>query len=130
MKGFPVHGKTTAKLGYATLGASIKTPRSHEYDLLAQITADLISATGSQDINFPALVSALHRNSALWLCWAVDVADDANALPKSLRGQIFYLSRFVQHHTSQILNANADPDSLIDINKAILKGLEHKGPVS
>ena len=125
-----MHDKTTAKLGYATLGASIKTPRSHEYELLAQITADLISATGSQEKNFPALVSALHRNSTLWLCWAVDVADDANALPKNLRGRIFYLSRFVQHHTSQILNANADPDSLININKAILKGLEHKGPVS
>lgn len=130
MKGFPVHGKTMAKLGYAALGASIKTPRSLEYELLAQITTDLISAIGSQDKDFPTLVAALHRNRELWLCWAVDVADDTNALPRDLRGQVFYLAQFVQHHTSQILSAKVDPTSLIDINKAILKGLEHKRAIS
>ena len=54
---------------------------------------------------------------------AVDVADKGNALPKELRAQIFYLAEFTDHHSQQVIRGKATPTALIDINMAVLKGL-------
>ncbi|EBA13828.1 flagellar protein FlaF, putative [Roseobacter sp. CCS2] len=68
-------------------------------------------------------MAAIHDNRRMWTTMAVDVADKGNALPKELRAQIFYLAEFTDHHSQQVIRGKADPAALIDINMAVLKGL-------
>jgi len=59
----------------------------------------------------------------MWDTLAVNVVDENNALPKSLRAQIFYLAEFTTVHSRLVLKGNADAQPLVDINTAILRGL-------
>ena len=54
---------------------------------------------------------------------AIDVADNENALPQELRAQLFYLAEFTEHHSRRVLRREADVTALIDINTAVLRGL-------
>jgi flagellar protein FlaF len=76
---------------------------------------------------FPTLVTALHSNRCLWNVLAVDVADSGNELSKAVRAQIFYLSEFVREHTKKILAGDATVDALVDVNLAIMRGLNAEG---
>lgn len=100
---------------------ALRTGRSIEHQLFSQITARLRDAAASGD--FPRLAAALHDNRRLWTVLAADVADDENALPASLRAQIFYLAEFTGHHTARILTEGATPAPLIEINRTIMAGL-------
>lgn len=113
-----------AQRAYAPTISAVRTPRSSEHQLFTQITARLRHAKNHAD-----LVRALHDNRKLWTTLAVDVADNDNGLPEPLRAQIFYLAEFTQQHTSKVLRRQADPDTLIDINDAILGGLAPIGAV-
>lgn len=72
-------------------------------------------------------MSALHENRRLWRVLAVDVADKGNALPQSLRAQLFYLNEFVGQHSSKVLQRKASADPLVDINMAMMRGLGGEG---
>ena len=112
-----------AKQAYAPNQHAVRTTRSVEAQLISQITSRLqrLSKMPAQD--FPQLVAAIHDNRRMWTTMAVDVADKGNALPKELRAQIFYLAEFTDHHSQQVIRGKADPSALIDINMAVLKGL-------
>ncbi|NHX28379.1 flagellar biosynthesis regulator FlaF [Escherichia coli] len=101
---------------------AIKTPRSIEYETFAQVTARLRSAAAGNG-GFPALVSALHENSRLWILLATDVSGGDNALPAALRARIFYLARFTREHTRKVLTGKDSADVLIEINTVIMRGL-------
>ncbi len=58
---------------------------------------------------------------------AADVADNLNSLPAPLRAQIFYLAEFTEQHSTKVLNGKADSDVLVEINTAILRGLNQMG---
>ncbi|MBI1417329.1 MAG: flagellar biosynthesis regulator FlaF [Limimaricola sp.] len=104
---------------------AVRTGRSIEHQLFSQITSRLRDAAASG--NFPKLAAALHDNRRLWTVLAADVADDDNALPATLRAQIFYLAEFTAHHTARILTEGATPTPLIEINCAIMAGLSGEG---
>lgn len=117
--------QSMAKTAYSTSKqASFRNPRSIEYDLFAQITARLKSAAEGGATNFPSLASALHDNRKLWTAMAVDVAQDGNALPGTLRARIFYLAEFTRLHTSKVLSRSDTVDALIEVNTAIMRGLD------
>ena len=63
----------------------------------------------------------------MWTALAADVADKKNALPNTLRAQIFYLAEFTEQHTRQVQRKEADVSALIEINTAILRGLNAQG---
>lgn len=113
-----------ARSAYATARAPIRTGRSAEYDLFAQITRDISLADAKGKPGFADLVQTLHQNRKLWTVLASDVADPDNALPTQLRAQIFYLARFTEHHTRQVLAGNATVEALLDVNRSIMRGLE------
>ena len=113
-----------AQRAYAPTMSAVRTPRSSEHQLFTQITARLRRAEKHAD-----LVQALHDNRKLWTTLAIDVADDNNNLPDTLRAQIFYLAEFTQFHTSKVLRRQANQQALIDINDAILGGLSAKGGI-
>ena len=114
-----------ARTAYTSSAAPIRNERGVEYDAFARVTHRL--KTANPHHNYPAFVQALHENRQLWTLLAIDVADAANDLPQGLRAQIFYLAEFTAHQTTKILSSDANPDALIEINTAIMRGLRQQG---
>ena len=115
-----------ARQAYAPTQTSIRTERSVEAQLFSQVTARLRKATTSTPLNFPLLVAAVHDNRRMWVTLAAGVADEDNALPRALRAQLFYLAEFTEHHSRRVLRKEADATALIDINTAVLRGLNRQ----
>ncbi|WP_375255066.1 flagellar biosynthesis regulator FlaF [Yoonia sp.] len=112
-----------ARQAYAPAHTATRTDRSIEAQLISQITARLRQAQINCETAFPALVTALHENRRMWTAMAADVADGANALPQELRAQIFYLAEFTDHHSQLVIRGKATAEALIDVNMAVMKGL-------
>lgn len=112
-----------AKTAYASTEASIRTPRSTEYDIFAQVTHRLKSASDKGAAGFPELAQALHTNRRLWTMLAADVAESDNGLSQDLRARIFYLAEFTAQHSRKVLHGSESVDALIDINMAVMRGL-------
>ena len=72
---------------------------------------------------FPALVAAVHDNRQFWLLASEDLAGDGNRLPVPLRAQLLSLAGFVEKETSRILAGDATAATLIEINRAVARGL-------
>ncbi len=122
LKGSEVTAQSLAKAAYTAPVAVTRTARSIEYDVFARITHQLRAAlvAGSQ---FAALARALHENRTLWATLATDIAENGNALPVDLRARLFYLAEFTAHHSRKVLAGQADANTLIDINTAVMRGL-------
>ncbi|MCA1776688.1 MAG: flagellar biosynthesis regulator FlaF [Loktanella sp.] len=108
-----------AHRAYAPVQAHIHTPRAIEARLLSDITSRLRKGPK----NYPSFVSAVQDNRKLWTTLAIEVADRDNVLPQALRAQIFYLAEFTENHTHKILAGTADAQPLVDINTAVVRGL-------
>lgn len=112
-----------ARMAYAPTQVAVRTNRSVEAQLMSQITARLRNAAAASKADFPRLMAALHENRRMWTTMAAGVADGDNALPKQLRAQIFYLAEFTEHHSQLVIRGKANADILIEVNAAVLKGL-------
>ena len=108
-----------AQNAYAPNRPDIQTPRAIEARVMTQITARLARKTA----DFPTLAKAVHDNRMMWSALAIDVADAGNTLPASVRAQIFYLAEFTDLHSRKFLRGEADLSALIDINTAVIRGL-------
>lgn len=113
-----------AKKAYAPSNESIRTPRSIEFEVIARITHRLKRAIQSNDRRL--LIDVLYENRQLWNTLAADVADPGNLLPDDLRARIFYLAEFTAHHSRKVLQNEASPVPLLEINAAIIGGLQDK----
>lgn len=116
-----------AQKTYSQNQIAVCTDRAMEAQLIGRITAQLRAARAAGRANFPRLVAAVHENRRMWTTMAAEVADDENALPRQLRAQIFYLAEFTEHHSRQVIRGEAEVDALIDINTAVLRGLNGQG---
>lgn len=112
-----------ARRAYGTAQASTRPPRKLEYDALAQVTYRLKSAAQKGKAGFAELAAAIHDNRQLWSLFAAQVAEEDNALPQDLRAQLFYLAEFTHHQSSEILTGKAPVRPLLEVNMAILRGL-------
>lgn len=116
-----------ARQAYAPKHFPLRTTRSVEAELISQITTKLVRASTKPAANFPELISALHENRSLWTTMAADVSGSMNGLPAPLRAQIFYLAEFTEIHSRKVIGGEATVDILIEINTAILRGLNGNG---
>ncbi len=107
---------------YAQPTRELGTARGIEYKAFSRVTARLASWNEKTD-SFGALAEALVENQRLWTVLGADVADQGNELPASLRAQLFYLSEFTTHHTQKIMDNQAKPQILVEINTSIMRGL-------
>lgn len=119
--------QTLARKAYADTVNTTRTERSIEYELMARVTHRMKAAAEAGPVAFPRLVEALYDNRRLWTALATDVADGENALPSDLRARIFYLAEFMQIHTSKVLNKKAGIAPILQINVAVMRGLNGKG---
>lgn len=108
---------------YQTTQRTVENPRDTEYRLFGDVTRALMEAksSGASGID---LLKPLDWNRNLWRVLASDCAGDDNGLPHGLRAQIVSLSIFVSRHSSAVMRGKASIDSLIDINRTIMQGLE------
>ncbi|WP_319825048.1 flagellar biosynthesis regulator FlaF [Thalassovita sp.] len=116
-----MNAQFTAQRAYAQTAGSLRTPRGQEYDAFARVTHQMIAADTTKAM--APLAAALHRNRRLWTLLASDVADPANQLPAALRAQIFYLAEFTSQHSRKVLRGAATAAPLIEVNRAIMRGL-------
>ncbi len=112
-----------ARQAYAPTAIPLKSERAIEAQIVGQITARMRSAAKKAKANFPAFVQALQDNRRMWTIMAADVADTDNGLTKELRAQIFYLAEFTDQHTAKVLRDQGSVDVLVEINTAVLRGL-------
>ncbi len=116
-----------SSLSYAQPAAPTRTLRAAEYEVIAQITRRLSSATALRKGNYPAFIAALADNEQLWSTLAADVAGGGNGLPQALRARLFYLYRFTAEHSRKIRAGTAGAEVLVEINTAVLRGLRGEG---
>ncbi len=114
-----------ARRAYETSAKSTGTPRSVEYHLFMRLTSALATAEENRSNNHSSYIDALSQNLELWTTIGADVSSSENALPASLRGQLFYLFEFTQHHTKRLLSGDASlsAEPLIEINRNVMTGL-------
>jgi flagellar protein FlaF len=98
------------------------TPRSTEYRLMSEVTAELIAARDAA-LTGAALMPALHRNRTVWNTFSSLCAAPENQLPEELRAGIISLAMWVDRHTSEVARGHEAVDDLIQINRAIIEGL-------
>ena len=114
-------------IAYNQPATPLRTPRAAEYEIIAKVTSQLSLAHQRQSVNRPALLDALLRNERLWSTFAADVAEAENPLPPLLKARIVYLFRFTVEHSQRIREETGDAGVLIDINRAVMKGLRGEG---
>lgn len=95
------------------------TPVDAEHQVMVKVTAALEKAT-----DVPSRNQALSDNMAVWNALASDLVTDSNQLPVQMRAQLLSLSIWVQRHTQKVIRREADVQALVDVNRAIVSGLE------
>lgn len=118
-----MNATSLAHTSYAATSAPTRTAKSLEYEVVARVTRNLASAWSKRDTDFPGLVKALNENRMLWQIFATDVSSNQNKLPPSIRAELFYLAEFTFAHTRRALARKDGVADLVEINKAILRGL-------
>ena len=116
-----------AQQAYAPTKSALRTGRETEIQLLQRTTAELRQSAMDLPTGFPKLVDALHQNRRVWTHLAASVADSENELPKDLRARIVYLAEFVDHHSRRVRQGLADIRPLVEINAAVMRGLNQQG---
>lgn len=108
---------------YGVSDTVVRSERSIEYQAFTRVTGALTAYTRNDNAQFSDLADAVHQNRRLWNILARDVSLDENELPVELRANIFSLSQFVMRHSAQVLSGEGDIQTLIDLNKTIMRGL-------
>jgi flagellar protein FlaF len=112
---------------YQQVAARAESPRDIEYRLFGQVTRALMTASETASEEIGPRMDALDWNRRLWSVLAADCASNGNQLPAPLRANIISLSLWVNRHTSAIMRNEAEFGPLIDVNKAMMQGLEPRG---
>ena len=108
---------------YQQAATRAEPPKDAEYRLFGQVTRALIAASEAPKLDFATRIDALDWNRRLWSTLATDCADPGNAMAMGLRAQIISISIFVSKHSSAVMRGDDDFQTLIDINRAIMQGL-------
>jgi len=108
---------------YKQAATRTESPREMEYRLFGQVTRALMHAATVDLSDTKTRIEALDWNRRLWSTLATDCADPGNAMAMGLRAQIISISIFVSKHSSAVMRGDDDFQTLIDINRAIMQGL-------
>jgi flagellar protein FlaF len=126
LKGPDVNIIELAHRAYAPKTSVLRSERSTEHQLFSEVTTQLRSTAKLLPTSFPKFAEAIHANRAVWTHLAAQVADADNELSEDLRARIFYLSEFTNFHSRKVLKGEADIKPLVDINTAMMRGLNPK----
>jgi flagellar protein FlaF len=110
-----------ARVAYAA-AAPVRTPRDTEIIAFETITARLVRASAA-DAPMPLRAEAIHANRMLWTALATDIATPDNGLPRDLRARLLYLAEFSLLQSRAALRNPEALAGLIDVNRAVMRGL-------
>ncbi len=99
-----------------------ENPRSVEYRLLSQVTAELMAASEASS-TIQRRSEALKWNRQVWSTFRLDLVGEDNKLPADLKAKLISLSFFVDRETVEVLYERANFDNLIEVNRNVMKGL-------
>lgn len=116
---------TAHATGYGSAARALASERDIEYRVFGQVTGQLSQAM-RPGAPFADLAAALHENTKLWIALTADLAHPDNALPEKLRAQLLSLAVFCRSHTARVLDGEAEPGVLVEINTAIMRGLRSR----
>ena len=108
---------------YQNVAQQSEDPRSVEYRLFAEVTRALLSASQLEATDIGGRMTALDWNRRLWSVLATDCAQPGNALPDALRANVISLGLWVNRHTSAVMKGEETFEPLIEVNRAIMQGL-------
>ena len=103
-----------------------ESPRSTEARLMREITGELIAARDAGRTG-PLLMPVLFRNRTVWGAFADACSTRGNRLPDGLRASIISIGLWVERYTSEVVTGRDTIDPLIEVNRAIIEGLEGHG---
>lgn len=115
---------TQAKNLYGNPARMTMSDRSNEADLFRSSILELRQVAASEHILTGTNAEKLSRNLQLWDALSVDLLSPENALPDELKNSLIDLGKFVRQHTLGLYSGQGSVDVLIDINVAILGGLD------
>ncbi|CAO3437424.1 flagellar biosynthesis regulator FlaF [Azospirillum doebereinerae] len=98
-------------------------PRKIEYRVFLRITLAL-ERHRDADWHSAGLKAALWSNMELWSVLRADLLEEENALPERLRAGLVSLSFTVDRHSQRVLRGEGKVALLIDINRAVMQGLQ------
>jgi flagellar biosynthesis regulator FlaF len=99
-----------------------ETPREAEARLLHEISRDLEAAHARKDHR--RLVQEVGRVRSLWTTFALDLADDRNALPAGLKASLLSIAGAVDRSCSAALAGDAEAvAALVAINRNVAGAL-------
>lgn len=113
--------------GYGAAASVEADPRRAEALILSKLAAGMIRAS-EPDSGFAVLVAAVHENRQFWRLAAEDLRGDGNGLPVPLRAQLLSIAGFVEKETTRILAGETSAAALVEINRAIARGLFEQPP--
>lgn len=120
-----------ARRAYSEPSPAVQSPRRVEYAAFAKVTQALAALSDrAPTAGLAPLAQALHRNRQLWTVLACDVAAKENPLPEALKANILYLAEFTFTQSAKVLQGQANVAALVDVNRAIMRGLHSKGDQS
>ncbi len=117
-----MYASEMAKRGYAKSQQNVATETELELKIFTEITGRLSAADPEVPGGFTTLAEALNDNSKLWNLLFLDMTHEGNTLPLELRNGLIYLAEFTRIHSKKVLEGDATPDVLIEINKSIIAG--------
>jgi flagellar biosynthesis activator protein FlaF len=97
-------------------------PRAVERRLMGSVTAALMDAQKNPQ-NLAVKFDAILWNKRVWDSFIIEVADDANRLPKETKSLIIRLGAWVTRETQMVMDGTSTPDMLIEVNQQIIDGL-------
>ena len=122
-----MNASTLAKTAYTTQAAPLRTTRGSEYEAFAFVTRKLHATAKSSAKVTPQLAEAVDLNRRLWTLLATDAADEGNLLPDTVRAGVISLYEFTVTQGRKVLKGQGDVSVLIEINAAIMRGLNGGG---
>jgi len=105
---------------YQKVNQNTENPRQTEYRAFAIFTRALEEAEAKGPV---AVVKAVADNNQLWCTLQMDLASEANQLPKELRAQLLSISLWVNRYSAEAMKGEASLEPLITVNKQIMEGL-------
>ncbi len=118
-----MNAQLKARNAYSAASATVSTPKSFEYKVIAHVTQQIMDAAKKGSKGFPALVAAVDKNRKLWRILEADLLSPENELPESAKENLVYLAEFTRQHTTKIIRKEAGVQPILEINTAILRGL-------
>lgn len=116
--------ETQAKNLYGNPARATRSDRSNEADLFRQSIAELRNVANSLITLTGDNAEKLSRNLHLWDTLCVDLLSPGNELPDEIKNSLVDLGKFVRQHTLGLYAGRGSVGVLIDINMAILGGLD------